>query len=95
MSFAALEKSKAEEMAKNEHVAAEELQTKVPINDLNKLSLGRYLIGTVIIDDRYFLKYHNNASDWNSPNHPIKKKWNEEVFSTFKEIIKLGKDNRN
>jgi len=66
-----------------------ELQDKVPIDDLNKLSLGRYLIGRVLIDDRYFLKYHPNAYDWLSYNHPIKRQWNEEVFSTFTEITNI------
>ena len=67
-----------------------ELQSKVPIGDLNTLSLGRFHIGHVEINDQYFLKYHDNISDWLSPNHPIKKKWNEEVFSTFRKIIKIG-----
>jgi hypothetical protein len=35
-------------------------------------------------------EYDVNLSDWLSPNHPIKKKWNEEVFSTFRKIIKIG-----
>jgi hypothetical protein len=66
-----------------------ELQEKVPIDNLNKLSLGRFEIGHVSLND-YFLKYHNNINDWMTPNHPIKKKWNEEVFSTFRKIIKIG-----
>ena len=67
-----------------------ELTIKVPIDDLNKLSLGRFNIGHVEINESYFLKYHDNLNDWLTPNHPIKKKWNEEVFSTFRKIIKIG-----
>jgi hypothetical protein len=69
---------------------SDQLQIKVPINSLNKLSLGRFHIGHIEINKDYFLQYHNNRSDWLSPNHQIKKKWNEEVFSTFREIIKIG-----
>ena len=70
-----------------------DLQSKVPIDNLNTLSLGRFIIGHIVFDEYYFLKYHNNYSDWSSPNHPIKKKWNEEVFSTFRKIKKIGFNN--
>jgi hypothetical protein len=72
-----------------------ELQALVPIDNLHDLSLGRYRIGQVLINKDYFLKYHPNKQDWLSYNHPIKKQWNEEVFSTFTEIIKIryGADN--
>jgi len=66
------------------------LQANVPIDDLNRLSLGRFQIGYIEINNAYFLKYHNNWNDWMSPNHPIKKQWNEEVFSTFRKIVKIG-----
>jgi hypothetical protein len=61
----------------------EDVKQLVPISDLNKLSLGRYSIGQVLIDEEYFLKYYNNKSAWQSHNHPIKGQWNNEVFSTF------------
>jgi hypothetical protein len=66
------------------------LQQKVPVDNLNALSFGRYSIGKVEINNDYFLKYHPVKADWLSYNHPIKKKWNEEVFSTFRKIIKIG-----
>jgi hypothetical protein len=74
---------------------SEELQSLVPMDNLHELSLGRYQIGQVIINDDYFLKCHPNEQDWLSYNHPIKKRWNEEVFSTFTEIIEIryGSDN--
>jgi hypothetical protein len=66
------------------------IQQKVPIDNLNALSFGRYSLGKVEINDDYFLKYHPEKADWLSYNHPIKKKWNEEVFSTFRKIKKIG-----
>lgn len=67
-----------------------DLQKKVPIDNLNALSFGRYCVGKVVIDYSYFLKYHPVEADWLSYNHPIKKKWNEEVFSKFRKVIKIG-----
>ena len=72
-----------------------ELQSRVPVDNLNELSLGRYRIGHILINDDYFLKYHPIEQDWLSHSHPIKQQWNKEVFSTFTEIIKIryGDDN--
>jgi hypothetical protein len=69
-----------------------DLQWLVPIDDLHKLSLGRYRIGQITINKYYFLKYHPNKQDWLSYNHPIKKQWNEEVFSTFTKITNIKFD---
>jgi hypothetical protein len=63
-----------------------EIQAQVPVDDMSALALGRYEIGTLEITEN-FLEYHNNKSDWLVPEHPIKAKWNKEVFSTFK-IVK-------
>jgi hypothetical protein len=68
---------------------SEDVKQLVPIDDLNKLSLGRYSIGQVLIDEEYFLKYHNNKHDWESYNHPIKGQWNSEVFSTFTKVTNI------
>lgn len=67
---------------------SDEIKGKVPIDYLNELSLGRYEIGTLVFDE-YFLNFHDNESDWLSPVHPIKRKWNTEVFSTFKKVISI------
>jgi hypothetical protein len=69
------------------------LQKKVPVDNLNALSFGRFQIGRIVIDEYYFLKYHNNLGDWLSLNHPIKKKWNEEVFSTFTPTKLINEEN--
>lgn len=65
-----------------------DLQKKVPIYDYNKLTLGRFVIGELVIDD-YFLGFHNSLEDWMLPRHPCKLKWNLEVFSTFRELIDI------
>lgn len=51
----------------------------VPLDNLNKLSLGRYLLGEVIITD-VFLDHNPNVSDWYVPNHKCKLSWNREVL---------------
>lgn len=63
----------------------EDIQNKIPVNNLNDLCLGRIEIGRIVIDN-YFLSYHNSIEDWKSLNHKIKDKWNKEVFSTFRKV---------
>ena len=64
------------------------IKQKVPLDNLNKLSLGRYSIGKLIIDD-ILLKFHPNKQDWITPRHPCKLAWNKQVLSTFESIIKI------
>lgn len=65
---------------------SEDLRKKTPIDDLNKLSLGRYKVGQIIIDD-YFLKYNSNPIQWQLPDSSAKKEWNLNVFSTFVKLL--------
>jgi hypothetical protein len=51
----------------------------VPLDNLNQLSLGNYLLGQVIITD-VFLDFHPTISDWYVPNHYCKLPWNKEVL---------------
>ena len=51
----------------------------IPLDNLNKLSLGRYLLGEVIITDT-FLTFHPVTSDWYVPNHICKLTWNKEML---------------
>ena len=51
----------------------------VPLDNLNQLALGRYLLGEVIITD-IFLNYHPNVSDWYVPNHRCKLLWNRDIL---------------
>lgn len=57
-----------------------EQQALVPINNLNKIALGRYILGKLIITDE-LLKYNPNASDWYVPNHQCKLNWNKDIIS--------------
>jgi len=67
-----------------------EVQAKVPINDMHKLSLGRYKLGRIILDDS-MLSIESDVSKWFTPSGPsvawalgdesCKTKWNREVFS--------------
>lgn len=66
----------------------DEQKSKVPINDLNELTLGRLTLGYLIITDD-FLKFHPKYIDWTTPNHECKRRWNKEIFSKAKEIINI------
>ena len=63
-----------------------ELQKQIPINNLNSLALGDYLLGKIIINES-FLNFHPAASDWYVPNHSCKLHWNKEILSTATAII--------
>lgn len=67
---------------------AKSTSINVPLNNLNSLSLGRYVLGQIIITDT-LLEYHNIANDWYVPNHRCKLLWNKEVFSADTKIIKI------
>lgn len=64
----------------------QEIQQKIPLDNLNKLALGRYLIGDVVIDDE-FLSFDSNSDHWRINNHPCKSLWNRQVFSKFRHVI--------
>jgi hypothetical protein len=65
-----------------------ELKLKVPVENVSDLILGKFLIGKILIDE-YFLKFEPNKSRWLLPNSECKKKWNADVFSTFKQIKEI------
>lgn len=65
-----------------------DLQTEVPINNPNELSLGRLLIGELIIDED-FLAIHPIIEDWAVPNHECKNKWNKMVFAKFNKLVNV------
>lgn len=62
-----------------------DLQKKVPYHNLNELTLGRFLIGELIIDQN-FLKYDRDPLHWKSFRHECKKEWNHAVLTTFRTI---------
>jgi hypothetical protein len=55
------------------------ISNDVPLDNLNQLSLGLYLLGEIIITDA-FLDFHPTASDWYVPNHICKLSWNRDVL---------------
>jgi hypothetical protein len=65
----------------------DDIQSSVPVNDLNKLCLGRFEIGNIRINN-YFLKY-DTFDNWQSLNHRCKVEWNKNVFSTFTKIVDI------
>lgn len=65
----------------------DETKKMIPEKDLNKLSLGRYYLGHIIINQD-LLKFHPIKDDW-IYSKKIQKKWNEEVFSTVTNIKKI------
>jgi hypothetical protein len=64
----------------------ESIRSKVPVDNLNTMTLGRFKIGQVIIDD-YFLKYNSDRAQWKIFNSQAKLDWNINVFSTFVKLI--------
>jgi hypothetical protein len=66
------------------------LQAKVPIDNLNELTLGRFRIGTLLIDDEFIRRYGGTHEQYASHRHPIKSKWNGEVFATFTQLLEVA-----
>lgn len=59
-----------------------------PIESLNALSLGRYFLGRIIINDT-MLDYHSNVGDWYIPNHICKLNWNKDIIGSNVSIKKI------
>ncbi len=65
-----------------------ELQNRVPFNNLNNLTLGRFPLGNIIIDHE-FLKVDSNINNWKIYRHPCKLKWIHEVLTTYRTIEEI------
>jgi len=63
-------------------------QESVPIDNLNELTLGKFILGEVYINE-YFLKFDPNKNNWKASASDTQAKWNREVFSTFREIVSI------
>jgi hypothetical protein len=60
----------------------------IPLNNLNKLSLGNYFLGEIIITD-VFLDYHPNTSDWYVPNHKCKLDWGDKILGNNPKVKEI------
>ena len=67
----------------------EELQKKVPIDDLNKLTYGRFKLGKLLIDQEFVNKYGGDLDGYMVPSSKTKRDWDENVFSTFVDLKKI------
>jgi hypothetical protein len=65
-----------------------ETQKKIPFHNLNNLTLGRFAIGDLIIDET-FLKVDPDPAHWNTYRHDCKLKWNHEVLTTFRTVERV------
>jgi hypothetical protein len=66
----------------------EQLQQQVPVNQPNKLALGKYYLGHIVLD-KTFTDFHSNGLDWMIPFSPVRKRWNLEVFSKIKRAVHI------
>jgi hypothetical protein len=66
---------------------SQEVKELIPIDNINKLALGRYYMGQLIYDET-FLNYHNDENDW-LYDAELKSRWNREVFSLIESAIKI------
>ena len=63
----------------------EETRAMIPIHDRDKLALGRYYLGRVIIDET-FTRFNSDLERWRH-DPELQKRWNIEVFSKIEEFI--------
>lgn len=69
----------------------DEVRRKIPLHNQQELSLGRFILGHLIIDEQFY-KMDPNLDHWNVDNHYCKLRYNKEVFSTFREVVDIRVD---
>jgi hypothetical protein len=65
-----------------------DLKSKIPIDDMSQLALGRYYLGMIMFDEA-FLKFHPRVEDWLVPYSELRRRWNLEVFSQIIEAVDI------
>lgn len=70
------------------HSLDPDLQALVPVNDLTELSLGKFRIGDLIIDQQ-FLDIDPDAWHWQAQGHPCRQLWNHVVFRSLRSIKEI------
>lgn len=68
---------------------SEELQQKVPIDNLNKLTFGRFRLGKLLIDDEFIQRYGGDPIGYKLLSSDTKREWDENVFSKFVQLKKI------
>lgn len=69
------------------------IQDKLPLNDIQNMTLGRLALGELILDES-FASIDPNHKHWKVNNHHCKTRWNKEVFSTFREVVDIREDGK-
>ena len=64
----------------------ENLRKRVPDDNLNELTYGRFKIGSIVCDENYFYKYNSDPNHWKFPSSKAKLDWNMNVYSTFVKV---------
>jgi hypothetical protein len=64
------------------------LQDQVPMGDLNRLGLGKFRIGELIIDQQ-FLDLDPDPWHWQVQGHPCRQLWNHVVFRSLRSIKEI------
>jgi hypothetical protein len=63
----------------------DETKNLVPYDDLNELTMGKFLIGEVVIN-KWLLSFEPDINQWLLPDSKTKADWNKKVFSKFQGI---------
>lgn len=64
------------------------LQAQVPMDNLSELSLGKFRIGELIIDQQ-FLDLDPDPWHWQAQGHPCRQLWNHVVFRSLRSIKEI------
>jgi len=67
---------------------------KLPLHNIQKMTLGRLALGEIMQLDDTFAKIDSNPKHWKNHNHYCKQRWNQEVFTTFREVVDIREDSK-
>lgn len=71
----------------------DKIRKKLPLHDIQNMSLGRLALGELQLE-KYLTKIDTNYRHWYTKNHYSKRRWNKEVFSTFREVVDVREDGK-
>ncbi len=67
----------------------EELQKKVPIDNLNKLTFGRFRLGKLAVNSDFISRYGGTVEGYKTKDSNDRREWDETVFSKFVKLTKV------